>query len=80
MSIRTILREIIRSMTFWIPTNHPPKWILTRVSNISRKASDTPGGIFTKYFDGKNRLYKVKMINTGQHTFDEKYYWKPKIR
>ncbi len=85
MSIKSIIKEVIRTVTFWIPTNNPPNWVIKASSSVVVRASHRPVDrrgrsiYFKKYLRGKNNLYKIIAQNSGQGTADVKYYWKPKI-
>ena len=81
MSLRTISREIRRTLTFWMPIKNPPRWV------VKASAKYTFGGPrhlhnFSKIFVGKHRIYKyVNYVGTEQgQEHLEKWYVKKRIR
>ena len=82
MSIKSILKEVIRTATFWMPTSNPPRWV-KRASEkyeraFERRYGHRPYDII-KHFRGKNRLYKVFYECVAQGQIEDKWYWKPRI-
>jgi len=84
MSLRTIVREVVRTATFWIPTSNPPVWIQKSSEVFERNFVKKHGHDHidaVKYLRGKHRLYKIVYGTTGPRLSTEiKYYWKPRVR
>ena len=79
MSLRSIFKEVRRTLTFWIPISEPPDWVWKAYNRWCDGLSARPYGM-TKHFVGKNNIYRVYCEMVGQGPVLEHWYRKKRIR
>lgn len=79
MSLRSILKEIRRSFTFWMPIEDPPRWVRKAYDRWEEKLLTHAYGM-VKHFVGKNYIYKVYCETVGQGQVELHWYRKKRIR
>jgi hypothetical protein len=74
MSIKTIFKEIRRTLTIWTRIDEPPRWVRHAHSHVSEHFEGD------KYYSGKNHLYKVHMEEHGHGQHTEEWFIKKRVR
>ena len=77
MSLKSIFREVRKTLTIWIPIGEPPEWVQKAHSHFIDKVLHFHGD---KYYTGRNHIYKVHMEEHRQGDVVEKWYVKTRIR
>lgn len=87
MGLKSVWKEIRRSLTTWTPIyrfneatkhhrdEHFPRWIQKSILGLRSRPYDK-----VLYFKGKHHLYKVECICMGQAQIDYTLYVKKRIR
>jgi hypothetical protein len=81
-SLKRIFREIKRSLTFWHEINYPPPWVRKAYLKWLKSYERRHGNPYdvTKYFWGRNHIYKVFHETLGQGSIAEHWYVKKRIK